>query len=49
MARQLFTAAVYPIVGWAAERSLSGTFVGLGAAILACAAASSVEEAHLRD
>jgi len=49
MARQLFTAAVYPVIGWAAERSLTGTFLGLGAAILACAAASSVEEADLLD
>jgi predicted MFS family arabinose efflux permease len=47
MARQLFTAAVYPLVGWAAEKSLTWTFAALGAAILACAAASSVEEAHL--
>jgi len=49
MTRQLFTAAVYPIVGWAAEKSLTWTFAGLGAAVLACAAASSVEEAHLLD
>jgi predicted MFS family arabinose efflux permease len=49
MARQLFTAAVYPLVGWAAEKSLTWTFAGLGAAILACAAASPVEDAHLLD
>ena len=49
MARQLFTASVYPLVGWAAEKSLTWTFAGLGAAALACAAASSVEEAHLLD
>jgi hypothetical protein len=49
MTRQLFTAAVYPLVGWAAEKSLTWTFAALGAALLACAAASSVEEAHLLD
>ena len=49
MARQLFTASVYPIVGWAAEKSLTWTFAGLGAAMLICSAASSVEEAHLLD
>jgi MFS family permease len=49
MVRQLFTAAVYPVIGWAAEKSLTWTFAGLGAAVLASAAASSVEEAHLRD
>ena len=49
MSRQLFTACVYPVVGWAAEKSLTATFAGLGAAVLACAAASSVQEAHLRD
>lgn len=47
MARQLFTASVYPLVGWTAEKSLTWTFAGLGAAALACLAASSVEEAHL--
>ncbi len=47
MARQMLMAATYPLVGWAAEKSLSWTFAGLGAAILACAWASSVEEAHL--
>lgn len=49
MSRQLLTASVYPIVGWAAEKSLTWTFAGLGCAVLACAAASSVEEAHLLD
>lgn len=49
MTRQLFTAAVYPVVGWAAQKSLTLTFGGLGIAVLACAAASSVEEAHLKD
>lgn len=49
MTRQMLTAAVYPLVGWAAEKSLTATFAGLGAAILACAWASSVEEAHLLD
>jgi MFS family permease len=49
MARQLFTASVYPIVGWAAEKSLTWTFAGLGAAVLVCAAASSVQEADLLD
>ncbi len=49
MSRQLLTASVYPLVGWAAEKSLSGTFTALGAAILICAAASSVEDAHLLD
>lgn len=49
MARQLITAASYPIVGWAAERSLTWTFAGLGAAMLACAALSPVEDAHLLD
>lgn len=47
MTRQLLMATAYPLVGWAAQRSLSWTFAGLGAAILASAAASSVEEAHL--
>ncbi|MFI5362076.1 MAG: MFS transporter [Elusimicrobiota bacterium] len=49
MARQLFTAAVYPLVGWAAEKSLSWTFAGLGAAVLACAAASTVKDSDLLD
>ncbi|MFI5346841.1 MAG: MFS transporter [Elusimicrobiota bacterium] len=49
MSRQLLTASVYPLVGWAAEKSLTWTFAGLGAAILACAAASSVEDSHLLD
>ncbi len=49
MTRQLFTASVYPIVGWAAQRSLTWTFGALGAAVLTCAAASSVEDVHLRD
>lgn len=49
MSRQLFTAAVYPIVGWAAQKSLTWTFGALGLAVLASAAASSVEEAHLKD
>lgn len=49
MARQLLTAAVYPLVGWAAEKSLTLTFAGLGGAILACAWASSVEDSHLLD
>ncbi|MDE2511491.1 MAG: MFS transporter [Elusimicrobia bacterium] len=49
MTRQLLTAAVYPLVGWAAEKSLSWTFAGLGTAVLVCVAASSVEEAHLLD
>jgi hypothetical protein len=40
---------VYPLVGWAAEKSLTWTFAGLGASALACLAASSVEEAHLLD
>ncbi|OGS00993.1 MAG: hypothetical protein A2V88_16635 [Elusimicrobia bacterium RBG_16_66_12] len=47
MTRQLLMATAYPLVGWAAQRSLSWTFAGLGAAILASAAASSIEEAHL--
>ena len=49
MARHLSMAAVFPIVGWAAEKSLSWTFAGLGAATLACAAASSVRESDLLD
>ncbi|MFI5351000.1 MAG: MFS transporter, partial [Elusimicrobiota bacterium] len=49
MTRQLFIASIYPIVGWAAEKSLTWTFAGLGAAVLICAAASSVEDAHLLD
>ncbi len=49
MARQLFTACVYPVVGWAAQKSLTWTFAGLGLAVLFCAAASSVEDEHLRD
>ncbi|MBI3566174.1 MAG: MFS transporter [Elusimicrobia bacterium] len=49
MARQLTMASIYPLIGWAAQRSLTWTFAGLGAAVLACAWASSVEEAHLLD
>lgn len=49
MVRQLFTAVMYLVVGWAAEKSLTWTFAGLGAAVLVGAAASSVEEAHLSD
>ncbi len=49
MARQLLMAAAYPLIGWAAEKSLAWTFAGLGAAVLACAWASSVDESHLLD
>ena len=49
MTRQLLMAAAYPAVGWAAQRSLSWTFAGLGTAILVSAAASSVQEADLLD
>lgn len=47
MARQITVAALYLVVGWGAERSLTWTFAGLGAAVLACAAVSAVEEGHL--
>lgn len=47
MARQMLMAVSYPLVGWAAEKSVSWTFAGLGAVILTCAWASSVEEVHL--
>ncbi len=47
MGRQLMGMIVLPIVGALTKVSLSWTFAALGAAILACAWASSVEEAHL--
>lgn len=47
MGRQLMGIVVLPAVGLLTKASLSWTFAALGAAILACAWASSVEEAHL--
>ena len=48
MARQLTGAVVFPCVGLLTKLSLEWTFAALGAAILVCAALSSVEEAHLK-
>lgn len=47
MARQIFSAVLYPVVGALEAWSLRGTFAVLGAAILACAWFSQVEESHL--
>ncbi len=47
MGRQLMGIIVLPAVGLLTKVSLEWTFAALGAAILACAWASSVEEAHL--
>ncbi len=47
MARQLMGAAALLTVGLLTKISLGWTFTALGVAILACAWASSVEEAHL--
>lgn len=47
MARQLMGVIVLPTVGLLTKLSLGWTFGALGVAILACAWASSVEEAHL--
>lgn len=47
MARQLTGVVVLPLVGLLTKLSLEWTFAALGAAVLLCAAASSVEEAHL--
>lgn len=47
MGRQLMGVVVLPAVGLLTKVSLPWTFTALGAAILACAWASSVEEAHL--
>jgi MFS family permease len=47
MARQLTGIIVLPTVGLLTKLSLGWTFAALGCAILACAWASSVEEAHL--
>ena len=49
MARQLLQLLTYPVIGLLEEWSLRGTFALLGAAILACAWASRVEEGHLLD
>ncbi len=49
MVRQFVSALVYPTVGLLAEWSLPGTLMILGAAVLACGAASRVQEAHLLD
>ena len=42
-------ALLYPAVGLLVTWSLRGSFVVLGAAVLVCACASNVEEAHLLD
>ena len=47
MGRQLMGVAVLPVVGLLTKVSLPWTFAALGASILVCAWASSVEEAHL--
>lgn len=47
MGRQLMGVVVLPAVGLLTKLSLGWTFAALGAAILACAWASSVEEEHL--
>lgn len=47
MGRQLTGVVVLPIVGLLTKVSLAWTFAALGVAALACAWASSVEEAHL--
>jgi MFS family permease len=47
MGRQLTGVIVLPIVGLLTKISLDWTFAALGIAVLACAWASSVEEAHL--
>ncbi|MBI3289701.1 MAG: hypothetical protein HYZ74_09315 [Elusimicrobia bacterium] len=47
MARQLIGVIVLPAVGLLTKASLGWTFGALGAAVLACAWFSSVEEAHL--
>lgn len=49
MSRQLMGAFLYPTVGLLAQWSLTGTFVVLGAAALACTLASQVRERHLID
>lgn len=48
MGRQLIGVVLLPTVGLLTKLSLGWTFAALGAAILACAWASSVEEAHLK-
>lgn len=48
MGRTLMGVIVLPAVGLLTTVSLGWTFTALGAAILACAWASSVEEAHLK-
>ncbi len=47
MGRQLMGVLVLPTVGLLTKISLGWTFTALGAAVLACTWASSVEEAHL--
>lgn len=47
MARQIFSAVLYPLVGALEEWSLRGTFIVLGCAVLASAWLSQVEESHL--
>ena len=47
MGRQLTGVIVLPAVGLLTKISLDWTFAALGVAILICACASSVEEAHL--
>ena len=47
MGRQLMGVIVLPLVGLLTKLSLAWTFTALGVVVLACAWASSVEEAHL--
>ncbi|UPT73666.1 MAG: MFS transporter [Elusimicrobiota bacterium] len=49
MSRQLTGIVVLPLTGLLTKASLGATFAVLGALILGCAWASSVEEAHLSD
>lgn len=49
MSRQLTGVVVLPLTGLLTKYSLPVTFVVLGVLILACVAASSVEESHLAD
>ncbi|MBT3182630.1 MAG: MFS transporter [Deltaproteobacteria bacterium] len=49
MMDRLIKAAIYPLLGWLAEYSLSSAFIIVGIAIIACALVSKVEEDHLID
>ncbi len=49
MLDRLIKAAIYPLLGWLAEYSLSSAFIIVGIAIMTCALFSKVEEDHLID